>query len=141
MLGLVTLAALTVVMPVVVGLVVAGLTLALRVGDHYFGDTGRTLSKSALVAAGHLALSLAVGLAAAGFLNTAGRLSAGHAESLAAGVFTLGLFVLPGAGAVRRTASRTLARLLPGHRATVVSVAVMGPIALTSVIVALVEGL
>ncbi|GAA2216448.1 hypothetical protein GCM10009850_119170 [Nonomuraea monospora] len=137
-LALVTLMALTVVMPVVVGLVVAALSLALRAGDHYFAEERPELTRAALVAMGHLLLSLAFGIAAAGLLHLAGRLSTSHAESLAAGFFTLGLFVLPGAGAVRRAASGVLARLLPGHSATVVTVAVMGPIALTSVIIALV---
>ncbi|TYB51302.1 serine/threonine protein kinase [Nonomuraea sp. PA05] len=137
-LALVTLMALTVVMPVVVGLVVAALSLALRAGDHYFAEERPELTRAALVAMGHLLLSLAFGIAAAGLLHLAGRLSTSHAESLAAGFFTLGLFVLPGAGAVRRAASGVLNRLLPGHSATVVTVAVMGPIALTSVIIALV---
>ncbi|MEV1005731.1 serine/threonine-protein kinase [Nonomuraea sp. NPDC050202] len=137
-LALVTLVALTVVMPVVVGLLVAALSLALRAGDHYFAEERPELTRAALVAMGHLLLSLAFGIAAAGLLHLAGRLSTSHAESLAAGAFTLGLFVLPGAGAVRRAASGILARLLPGHTATVVTVAVMGPVALTSVIIALV---
>ncbi|MEV0381514.1 serine/threonine-protein kinase [Nonomuraea sp. NPDC050643] len=139
-LALVTLMAFTVIMPVVVGLLAAALSVALRAGDYFFGEDRPTLSKAALVTVGHLLLSLALGVVAAGFLNMAGRLGTSHAESLAAGVFTLGLFVLPGAGPVRRAASRTLHRLLPGHSATVVTVAVMGPVALTSVIVALVQG-
>ncbi|MFC4116633.1 serine/threonine-protein kinase [Nonomuraea zeae] len=136
---LVTLVALTVLMPVIVGLVAAALSLGLRAADHYFAESRPTLSRAALVAVGHLLLSLAFGIAAATALHVAGRLSTSHAESLAAGAFTLGLFVLPGAGAARRMASGLLARLLPGRSATVVTVAVMGPVALTSVIVALLQ--
>ncbi|MFI7132251.1 serine/threonine-protein kinase [Nonomuraea sp. NPDC050153] len=138
---LVTLVAATVVTPVTVGLVAAALSLALRAGDHYFAETRRTFSKSALIAVGHMFLALAFGTVVASLLHLSGWLNAGHAESLAAGAFTLGLFVLPGAGAVRRAASRALDRLLPGRNAIVVTVAVMGPVALTSVIVALVEAL
>ncbi|MGW0810945.1 serine/threonine-protein kinase [Nonomuraea sp. NPDC002799] len=140
-LALVTLVALTVMTPVVAGLAAAALSLALRARDHFATETRRTLSTAALVALGHVLLALASGLAAASFLHLAGRVSVSHAESLAAGVFTLGLFVLPGTGPVRRAAARTLGRVLPGHSATVVSVAVMGPVALTSVIVALVQAL
>ncbi|MEV1243572.1 serine/threonine-protein kinase [Nonomuraea sp. NPDC050022] len=140
-LAVVTLMALTVVTPVAMGLLAAALTLALRVAEYFLGETERTWSREALVAGGHLLLSLAFGIAAATFLHMAGRLSVGHAESLAAGAFTLGLFVLPGSGPVRWAASHILDRFLPGRTATVVSVAVMGPIALTSVIVALVQAL
>ncbi|GAA3592663.1 hypothetical protein GCM10022419_089460 [Nonomuraea rosea] len=136
---LVTLVALTVLMPVTVGAAAAALALALRAADHYLAESRPALSRAALVAVGHLLLSLAFGIAAATVLHLAGRLSTNHAESLAAGAFTLGLFVLPGAGAVRRTVARGLSRVLPGHRATVVTVAVLGPIALTSMIVALLE--
>ncbi|MFB4280379.1 MULTISPECIES: serine/threonine-protein kinase [unclassified Nonomuraea] len=140
---LVTLVAFTVLMPVAVGLVAAAITLALRAADHYFAEpeTRPTLSRTALVTAGHMFLSLAFGLVAGSLLHMTGRLSGSHAESLAAGAFTLGLFVLPGAGAVRRTASNALARLLPGRSPIVVTVAVMGPVALTSIIIALVQGL
>ncbi|MGV9379339.1 serine/threonine-protein kinase [Nonomuraea sp. NPDC003707] len=138
---LVTLVAATVVMPVAVGLVAAALSLALRAGDHFFAETRPPFGRAALVAVGHLFLSLAFGTVVATLLHLSGRLGTSHAESLAAGAFTLGLFVLPGAGVVRQVAARTLARLLPGRNATVVTVAVMGPVALTSVIVALVQGL
>ncbi|NJP98936.1 serine/threonine protein kinase [Nonomuraea sp. FMUSA5-5] len=137
-LGVVALVALTVAMPVAMGLLVAALTLALRAGDHYFAEERPELTRAALVAMGNLLLSLALGIVAAGLLHMAGRVSTSHAESLAAGAFTLGLFVLPGSAAVRRAASNVLARLLPGHSATVVSVAVMGPVALITVIIALV---
>ncbi|MEU7749180.1 serine/threonine-protein kinase [Nonomuraea sp. NPDC049158] len=139
-LALVTLVALTVLMPVTVGLLVAALTVALRVTEYFLGETERTWSREALVTGGHLLLSLAFGIAVATLLHMT-RLTVGHAESLAAGAFTLGLFVLPGSGAVRWAAAHILDRFLPGRSATVVSVAVMGPIALISVIVALVQGL
>ncbi|MCF6476892.1 hypothetical protein FAF44_52565 [Nonomuraea sp. MG754425] len=139
MLVLVTLVALTVGTPVTMGLVVAALSLALRVADFYLAETRPELTRAALVAIGHLLLSLAFGIVAGGLLNLTGLLSAAHAESLAAGAFTLGLYVLPGAGAARRTASRVLARVLPGSSAIVVSTAIMGPIALIATIVALAD--
>ncbi|MEO3868804.1 serine/threonine-protein kinase [Nonomuraea sp. B12E4] len=138
---LVTLIAMTVVMPVGVGLLAAAIWLVLRAVEYYFAEDRRELLVTALMTVGHMVLALAFGTVAAGLLHMAAVLSAGHAESLAAGAFTLGLFVLPGAGPARRTAARGLARLLPGNRATVVTVAVMGPVALTAVIVALVQAL
>ncbi|SEF94707.1 Serine/threonine protein kinase [Nonomuraea solani] len=150
-LALVTLVALTVMNPVVMGLMAVALSLALRAGERVLGehigyeyddDEARPpWSMIGAVAVGNLLASLAFGIAVAGVLHWAGDLSTDSAESLAAGAFTLGLFVLPGSGVVRRTASRILARLLPGPSATVVTVAVMGPIALTAVIVALLQGL
>ncbi|MFC4015175.1 serine/threonine-protein kinase [Nonomuraea purpurea] len=135
---LVTLMALTVMMPVAMGLVAAAISLALRAVDYfYYAEDRPQWITAALVAVGHLVAALAFGVVAASLLHWSGWLNSGHAESLAAGAFTLGLFVLPGAGAVRRVVSDNLARLLPGRNATVVSVAVMGPVALTSVIVAL----
>ncbi|WP_346114373.1 serine/threonine-protein kinase, partial [Nonomuraea maheshkhaliensis] len=134
---LVTLMALTVMNPVSGGLGAAALSLALRAADHYFAEERPPLSTAGLVTVGHLLLSVAFGLAAGGLLHMAGRLNAGHAESLAAGLFTLGLFVLPGAAPVRRAASGALARVLPGRSAIVVSTAVMGPITLIAIIVAL----
>ncbi|MEU6721247.1 serine/threonine-protein kinase [Nonomuraea sp. NPDC046802] len=135
---LVTLMALTVIMPVAMGLVAAAISLALRAVDYfYYAEERPEWIKAALVAVGHLVAALAFGVVAASLLHWSGWLNSSHAESLAAGAFTLGLFVLPGAGAVRRVVSDNLARLLPGRNATVVSVAVMGPVALISVIVAL----
>ncbi|WP_053175116.1 serine/threonine-protein kinase [Nonomuraea sp. SBT364] len=136
---LVVLMALTVLMPVAVGLASAALSLALRAGAYFLGENRRTLSRVVLVTAGHIVLSLALGIAASSFLNWSGRLGTSHVEPLAASMFTLGLFVLPGAGTVRQAASHTLARLLPGHRAMVVSSAVLGPVALISVITAVIE--
>ncbi|MEV0614494.1 serine/threonine-protein kinase [Nonomuraea sp. NPDC050404] len=133
----VTLIALTIAMPVRAGLAAAAISLALHAGEHFFGESRWSPSKAALVAAGNLFGSLAVGFIAAGLLQSAVRLSGTHAEALAAGVFTLGLFVLPGAAPARRIASRMLARALPGHRGLVVSAAVMGPITLIAVLVAL----
>ncbi|MGN9837274.1 serine/threonine-protein kinase [Nonomuraea sp. H19] len=135
---LVTLVALTVVMPVIVGTAAVALSLALRIGEYHFGDEQRTLFKAVLVTFGHLLLALAFGILAAAFLHWASKMSTSAAESFAAGAFTLGLFVLPGAGAVRQAAMRTLARGLPGRRAATVAVAVMGPVALVSLIAALV---
>jgi serine/threonine kinase PknH len=141
LLMIVTLIALTILTPVEGGLAAAAIALALRAGEFYFGEPVRPLSKEALVAVGHLFGSLALGIAAATFLQSTGRVSGSHAESLAAGVFTLGLFVLPGARSVRQAASRVLTRVLPGQSALVVSVAVMGPIALITLIVAFTQGM
>ncbi|MEU5861967.1 serine/threonine-protein kinase [Nonomuraea sp. NPDC047529] len=138
-LALVTLSASTVVTPVVGGLLAVALSLALRAADHFLTEERPTASRAALVAMGNLLLSLACGLGVAGLLEAAGS-STSHAEALAAGGFTLGLFVLPGAAPVRRRASAWLARLLPGRSATVVTVAVMGPIALLATIAALLQG-
>ncbi|MDA0635822.1 serine/threonine-protein kinase [Nonomuraea sp. MCN248] len=133
-LALVTLMSVTIINPVTAGLAVAALALGLRAADHFLGPDRRTPARAALVALGHTLLALALGMTAAILLHRVGPLSASDVDSLAAGAFTLGLFVLPGAGPVRRSASRALARLLPGHRAIVVSSAVMGPIALISLI-------
>ncbi|GGT08381.1 serine/threonine-protein kinase [Nonomuraea spiralis] len=138
-LALVTLSASTVVTPVVGGLLAVVISLALRAGEYFLAEDRPEISRTALVTVGNLLLALACGLGAAGLLEAAG-LRTSHAESLAAGVFTLGLFVLPGSGPVRRRASRLLARLLPGRSATVVTVAVMGPIALLATIAALLQG-
>ncbi|MEV3981523.1 serine/threonine-protein kinase [Nonomuraea sp. NPDC049758] len=138
-LALVTLSATTVVTPVVGGLLAVALSLALRVADHFLSEERPTPARAALVAMGNLLLSLACGLGVAGLLEAAGS-STSHAEALAAGAFTLGLFVLPGAAPARRRAARVLARLLPGRSATVVTVAVMGPIALLATIAALLQG-
>ncbi|MEV4071868.1 serine/threonine-protein kinase [Nonomuraea fuscirosea] len=139
LLMLVILMALTVMNPVSGGLGAAALALALRAADHYFAEDRPPFSTAGLVAVGHLLLSVAFGLAAGGLLHMAGRLNAGHAESLGAGLFTLGLFVLPGAAPVRRAASGALARILPGGSAIVVSTAVLGPITLIAVIVAVAQ--
>jgi serine/threonine protein kinase len=134
---LVTLVALTISMPVVMGMLAAALSLALSVGENLFGEHRRPLSKAAPMAVGHLLLALAVGIVASSLLHGAAHLSTGHAESLAAGVFTLGLFLLPGAGAARQAAVRLLDRVLPGRNAAIVAYAVAGPVALISLIVAL----
>ncbi|NRQ32213.1 serine/threonine protein kinase [Nonomuraea sp. NN258] len=137
---LATLVALTVVMPVVIGLGAAALSLALRAGDHFlFPGERRPLSTTALVVVGNLALALALGIVTGSVLSLAGGLHTNQAESLAAGAFTLGLFVLPGAAAVRRAAAHVLARVLPGGSPIVVSTAVMGPVALIAWIVALLQ--
>jgi hypothetical protein len=139
-LALVTLMALTVEMPVRMGLVAAGLALALRVGAYLGEDVRPDLIRTGLAALGHTVLALAFGMVAAIVLHWAGPLPAAYVDSLAAGAFTLGLFVLPGAGPVRWTASRLLARVLPGQSAIIVSWALMGPIALIALIVALLPG-
>jgi serine/threonine kinase PknH len=137
---LATLVALTIAMPVVVGTLAAGLSLALRVWEYRFGEIQQTMLKALLVTVGHVLLSLASGILVSTLLHWALRMSADHAASFAAGAFTLGLFVLPGARAARQTATRTLARVLPGRAAATVAVAVMGPVTLFSLILAVSRG-
>ncbi|MFI7707326.1 serine/threonine-protein kinase [Nonomuraea sp. NPDC049480] len=139
MLLLVTLVALTIVTPVVMGTMAAALSLALRVGAYHFGENRGTLFRAALLTVGHVLLTLACGILVSILLNAAG-MHADHAASLAAGAFTLGLFVLPSAGVAREAATRTLARVLPGRSAAMVAFAVMGPISVISLIVALGQG-
>ncbi|MFG1696050.1 serine/threonine-protein kinase [Nonomuraea sp. NPDC049309] len=138
---LVMLASITVLRPVTIGLIAAGLSVALRIAGHYLDDEREDLTRAALVTVGHLLLSLASGIVAGTLLHMTGRLNASHAESLAAGLFTIGLFALPGAGKVRRVASAGLARVLPGQSAVIVNTAILGPIALITVIAALGQGL
>ncbi|WP_188189154.1 serine/threonine-protein kinase [Nonomuraea sp. SYSU D8015] len=138
---LATLVALTVAMPVVVGTLAAGLSLALRIGEYlFFGENRQTLFRALLVTVGHVLLALAVGLLASFLLDSVLGMRAAHAASFATGVYTLGLFVLPGAGPVRQAATRVLARVLPGPGVTTAAVAVMAPVTLISLITALVRG-
>ena len=138
---LIMLASITVIRPVTIGLIAAGISVVLRIAGHYLDDEREDVTRAALVTVGHLLLALAFGIVAGTLLHMTGRLNASHAESLAAGVFTIGLFALPGAGRVRRVASRALARVLPGQSAVIVNTAILGPIALITVIAALGQGL
>ncbi|MFG6195810.1 serine/threonine-protein kinase [Nonomuraea sp. JJY05] len=155
---LVTLVALTVMMPVMVGAIAVALALVLRLGEYLFGDlvkrrqmrgsssadpllavvgTPWALVKSALVTAVHVPLALLFGLCVWGLLHWAGGMSVNQAASFAAGAFAGGLFVLPGGGAPRQAVTRTLTSVLRSPGAALVAVVLVGTAALFAVMFAL----
>ncbi|MFI9846204.1 serine/threonine-protein kinase [Nonomuraea sp. NPDC051941] len=155
---LVTLVALTVMMPVMVGAIAVALALVLRLGEYLFGDlvkrrqmrgsssadpllavvgTPWALVKSALVTAVHVPLALLFGLCVWGLLRWVGGMSVNEAASFAAGAFAAGLFVLPGGGAPRQAVTRTLTGVLRSPGAALVAVVLVGTAALFSVMFAL----
>ncbi|KAB8193714.1 protein kinase [Nonomuraea phyllanthi] len=155
---LVTLVALTVMMPVMVGAIAVALALVLRIGAYLFGDlvkrrqmrgsssadpllavvgTPWALVKSALVTAVQVPLSLLFGVCVWGLLYWAGRMSVNEAASYAAGAFAAGLFVLPGGGAPRQAVTRSLTSVLRSPGAALVAVVLVGTAALFAVMFAL----
>ncbi|MCF6469188.1 serine/threonine protein kinase [Nonomuraea sp. MG754425] len=155
---LVTLVALTVMMPVMAGAVAVALALVLRIGEYLFGDlvkrrqmrgssaadpllallgTPWALVKSALVTAVHVPLALLFGICVWGVLYWAGQMGVNEAAAYAAGAFAAGLFVLPGGGAPRKTVTRTLTGVLRSPGAALVAVVLVGTAALFSVMFAL----
>ncbi|HEX4815512.1 MAG TPA: serine/threonine-protein kinase [Nonomuraea sp.] len=155
---LVTLTALTVMMPVMVGAVAVVLALVLRLGEYLFGDlvkrrqvrgssaadpllalvgTPWALVKSALVTAVHVPLALLFGVCVWGVLHWAGGMSVNEAASFAAGAFAAGLFVLPGGGAPRQAVTRTLTGVLRSPGAALVAVVLVGTAALFAVMFAM----
>ncbi|MFC4012488.1 serine/threonine-protein kinase [Nonomuraea purpurea] len=155
---LVTLVALTVMMPVMAGAVAVALALVLRLGEYLFGDMVRrrqirgssatdpllalvgtpwALVKSALVTAVHVPLSLLFGVCVWGILYWAGQMGVNQAAAYGAGAFALGLFVLPGGGAPRKAVTRTLTGVLRSPGAALVAVVLVGTAALFSVMFAL----
>ncbi|MEV4107045.1 serine/threonine-protein kinase [Nonomuraea sp. NPDC049695] len=155
---LVTLVALTVMMPVMVGVVAVALALVLRLGEYLFGDlvkrrqmrgnssadpllavvgTPWALVKSALVTAVHVPLALLFGMCVWGALYWAGKMSVNEAASFAAGAFAAGLFVLPGGGAPRKAVTRTLTGVLRSPGAALVAVVLVSTAALFAVMFAL----
>ncbi|MBE1587268.1 serine/threonine-protein kinase [Nonomuraea angiospora] len=155
---LVTLVALTVMMPVMVGAIAVALALVLRLGEYLFGDlvkrrqmrgsssadpllavvgTPWALVKSALVTAVHVPLALLFGLCVWGLLHWVGGMSVNVAASFAAGAFAGGLFVLPGGGAPRQAVTRTLTGVLRSPGAALVAVVLVGTAALFAVMFAL----
>ncbi|MDP4503032.1 serine/threonine-protein kinase [Nonomuraea turcica] len=155
---LVTLVALTVMMPVMVGAVALVLALVLRLGEYLFGDlvkrrqirgssgsdpllvvvgTPWALVKSALVTAVHGPLALLFGVCVWGVLYWAGRMSVNEAAAYGAGAFTAGLFVLPGGGAPRKAVTRSLTSVLRTPGAALVAVVLVGTAALFAVMFAL----
>ncbi|MGP3956144.1 serine/threonine-protein kinase [Nonomuraea sp. 3N208] len=155
---LVTLIALTVMMPVMVGAVAVVLALVLRLGEHLFGDlvkrrqirgssgsdpllvvvgTPWALVKSALVTAVHVPLALLFGVCVWGVLYWAGQMSVNEAAAYGAGAFAAGLFVLPGGGAPRQAVTRSLTGVLRTPGAALVAVVLVGTAALFAVMFAL----
>ncbi|MEO3887519.1 protein kinase [Nonomuraea sp. B5E05] len=158
LLMLVTLVALTVMMPVMVGAIAVAIVLVLRIGEYLFGDlvkrrqvrgssaadpwlvvvgTPWALVKSALVSAVHVPLALLFGVCVWGLLHWVGQMSVNVAASYAAGAFATGLFVLPGGGAPRKAVTRTLTGVLRSPGAALVAVVLMGTAALFAVMFAL----
>ncbi|TDD14840.1 serine/threonine-protein kinase [Nonomuraea diastatica] len=158
LLMLVTLVALTVMMPVMVGAIAVVIVLVLRIGEYLFGDlvkrrqvrgssaadpwlvvvgTPWALVKSALVSAVHVPLALLFGVCVWGLLHWVGQMSVNVAASYAAGAFAAGLFVLPGGGAPRKAVTRTLTGVLRSPGAALVAVVLMGTAALFAVMFAL----
>ncbi|MET7334017.1 serine/threonine-protein kinase [Nonomuraea sp. NPDC005650] len=155
---LVTLVALTVMMPVMFGAIAVALALVLRLGEYLFGDlvkrrqmrgsssadpllavvgTPWALVKSALVTAVHVPLALLFGLCVWGLLYWVGGMDVNEAASFAAGAFAAGLFVLPGGGAPRMAVTRTLTGVLRSPGAALVAVVLVGTAALFAVMFAL----
>ncbi|MEV0378474.1 serine/threonine-protein kinase [Nonomuraea sp. NPDC050643] len=155
---LVTLVALTVMMPVMVGAVAVALALVLRIGEYLFGDlvkrrqvrgssaadpllavvgTPWALVKSALVTVVHVPLALLFGVCVWGVLHWAGQMGVNEAASWGAGAFAAGLFVLPGGGAPRKAVTRTLTGVLRSPGAALVAVVLVGTAALFAVMFAL----
>ncbi|MFI7639580.1 serine/threonine-protein kinase [Nonomuraea sp. NPDC049400] len=155
---LVTLVALTVMMPVMVGAVAVALALVLRLGEYLFGDLAKrrqirgsssadpllavagtpwALVKSALMTVVHVPLALLFGLCVWGALRWVGQMGFNEAASFAAGAFVAGLFVLPGGGAPRKAVTRSLTGVLRSPGAALVAVVVVGTAALFAVMFAL----
>ncbi|SDK12115.1 serine/threonine-protein kinase [Nonomuraea jiangxiensis] len=155
---LVTLVALTVMMPVVVGAVAVALALVLRIGEYLFGDlvkrrqvrgsssadpllvlvgTPWALVKSVLVTLVHVPLALLFGVCAWGVLHWAGGMDTDPAAAYAAAAFAAGLFLLPGGGAPRQAVTRTLTGVLRSPGAALVAVVLVGTAALFAVLFAM----
>ncbi|MFF4196271.1 serine/threonine-protein kinase [Nonomuraea sp. NPDC001831] len=155
---LVTLVALTVMMPVVMGAVAVALAVVLRVGEYLFGDmvkrrqirgsssadpllalvgTPWALVKAALVTLVHVPLALLFGACVWGALHWAGGMGTNQAAAFAAGAFAGGLFVLPGGGAPRKAVTRTLTGVLRSPGAALVAVVAVGTAALFAAMFAL----
>ncbi|WP_345565627.1 serine/threonine-protein kinase [Nonomuraea rosea] len=155
---LVTLVALTVMMPVIAGAVAVAFALVLRIGGYLFDDlvkrrqvrgnsaadpwlavvgTPWALVKSALVTAVHVPLALLFGVCVWGLLHFAGQMNVNEAASFGAGAFAAGLFVLPGGGTPRKAVTRSLTSVLRSPGAALVAVVLVGTAALFAVMFAL----
>ncbi|WP_336205947.1 serine/threonine-protein kinase [Nonomuraea sp. LPB2021202275-12-8] len=155
---LVTLIALAVMMPVVVGAVAIALAVVFRVGEYLFGDmvkrrqvrgssaadpllvlvgTPWALVKASLVSLVHVPLAIAFGACVWGVLRWGGGFSVNDAAAYAAGAFAAGLFVLPGGGAPRQAVTRSLTGVLRTPGAALVAAMIAGTFALFAVMFAL----
>ncbi|HUR07488.1 MAG TPA: serine/threonine-protein kinase [Nonomuraea sp.] len=155
---LVTLTALTVMLPVAVSAVAVALALVLRVGEYLFGDmvkrrqvrgssaadpllvlvgTPWALVKAALVTLVHVPLSLMFGVCVWGALRWGGGMSVNDAAAYGAAAFSAGLFVLPGGGAPRKAVTRSLTGILRTPGAALVAALIVGTAALLAVMFAL----
>jgi serine/threonine protein kinase len=155
---LVSLIALTVMLPVMVGAAAIALAVVFRVGEYLFGDmvkrrqvrgssaadpllvlvgTPWALIKASLVSLVHVPLAIAFGACVWGVLRWGGGLSVNDAAAYAAGAFAAGLFVLPGGGAPRQAVTRTLTGVLRTPGAALAAAMVAGTIALFAVMFAL----
>ncbi|WP_219470313.1 serine/threonine-protein kinase [Nonomuraea rhizosphaerae] len=155
---LVTLTALAVMMPVVVGAVAVALALVLRMGEYLFGDmvkrrqvrgssaadpllvlvgTPWALVKAALITLVHVPLALMFGVCVWGVLRWGGGMGLNEAAAYGVGAFTAGLFVLPGSGAPRQAVTRTLTGVLRTPGAALVAVLVVGTAAMLAVMFAM----
>ncbi|MGA4991891.1 serine/threonine-protein kinase [Nonomuraea bangladeshensis] len=155
---LVTLVAVTVMLPVMAGAIAVALALVLRLGEYLFGDmvkrrqvrgssaadpllalvgTPWALIKSALVTAVHVPLALLFGVCVWGVLHWAGGMHLNEAAAYGAGAMAAGLFVLPGGGAPRQAVTRSLTGVLRTPGAALVAVVVVGTAALFAVMFAL----
>ncbi|NRQ33527.1 serine/threonine protein kinase [Nonomuraea sp. NN258] len=155
---LVTLVALTVMMPVAVSAVAIALAVVLRVGEYLFGDlvkrrqlrgsspsdgllavlgTPWALVKSALVTTVHVPLAMLFGFCVWGALRWGGNMDINPAAAYAAGAFAAGLFVLPGGGAPRKAVTRSLTGVLRSPGAALVAVLLVGTAALFAVMFAM----
>lgn len=155
---LVSLVALTVMLPIMVGAAAIALAVVFRVGEYLFGDmvkrrqvrgssaadpllvlvgTPWALIKASLVSLVHVPLAIAFGACVWGVLRWGGGLSVNDAAAYAAGAFAAGLFVLPGGGAPRQAVTRTLTGVLRTPGAALAAAMVAGTIALFAVMFAL----
>ncbi|SEM88480.1 serine/threonine-protein kinase [Nonomuraea pusilla] len=155
---LVTLIAMTVMMPVMVGAVAVALALVLRMGGYLFGDlvkrrqlrgssaadpllavvgTPWALVKAGLVTMVHVPLAALFGMCVWGLLRWGGGMTVNDAAAYAAGAFSAGLFVLPGGGAPRLAVVKSLTGVLRSPGAALVAVLVVGTVAMFAVMFAL----
>jgi hypothetical protein len=155
---LVTLVALTVLMPVAVGAVAIALAVVLRVGEYLFGDlvarrqvrgssaadpllavvgTPWALVKAALVTVVHVPLCALFGVCVWGVLRWGANVDVNDAAAYAAGAFAAGLFMLPGGGAPRKAVTRSLTGMLRTPGAALVAAMIVGTAALLAVLFAL----
>ncbi len=155
---LVTLVALTVMMPITVGAVAIALAVVFRVGEYLFGDmvkrrqargssaadpllvlvgTPWALIKASLVSLVHVPLAIAFGACVWGVLRWGAQFGVNEAAAYAAGAFAAGLFVLPGGGAPRKAVTRSLTGVLRTPGAALAAAMVAGTGALFAVMFAL----